>query len=161
MSSQTAPTKTQAAPLSSVSWTNPGLDVWSYWVDAWQRGVLFLDVLQQRSKQYEEHAAKPAPHVLKFGVELVMDGRMLPRPVNYLLARVTPPKGVEVNEKKRPFVIVDPRAGHGPGIGGFKAQSEIGVAFQAGHPCYFIGFLPEPVAGQTIEDISDRRGGLS
>ena len=130
------------------------MDVWSYWMDAWQRGVLFLDVLQQRSKQYEEHAAKPAPHVLKFGVELVMDGRKLPRPVNYLLARVTPPKGVEVNEKKRPFVIVDPRAGHGPGIGGFKAQSEIGVAFQAGHPCYFIGFLPEPVAGQTIEDIS-------
>ena len=83
-----------------------------------------------------------------------MDGRKLSRPVNYILARVTPPKGVEVNEKKRPFVIVDPRAGHGPGIGGFKAQSEIGVAFQAGHPCYFIGFLPEPVPGQTIEDIS-------
>ena len=129
------------------------MDAWSYWVDAWQRGVLFLDVLQQRSKQYEEHAAKPAPHVLKFGAELVMDGRKLPRPVNYVLARVTPPKGVEINDKKRPFVIVDPRAGHGPGIGGFKAQSEIGVAFQAGHPCYFIGFLPEPVPGQTIEDI--------
>ena len=131
----------------------PALEAWSYWVDAWQRGVLFLDVMQQRSKQYEEHAAKPAPHVLKFGAELVMDGRTLPRPVNYILARVTPPKGVRVNDKKRPFVVVDPRAGHGPGIGGFKAQSEIGVAFQAGHPCYFIGFLPEPVPGQTIEDI--------
>lgn len=154
MTSQIAPTKLQAAPLSSNSWTNPGLDVWSYWLDAWQRGVLFLDVLQQRSKQYEEHAAKATPHVLKFGVELVMDGRQLPRPVNYVLARVTPPKGVVVNEKKRPFVIVDPRAGHGPGIGGFKAQSEIGVAFEAGHPCYFVGFLPEPVPGQTIEDIS-------
>src|SRR6185437_13272986 len=95
------------------------------------------------------------PHVLKFGVELVMDGRQLPRPVNYVLARVTPPKGVVVNEKKRPFVVVDPRAGHGPGIGGFKAQSEIGVAFQAGHPCYFIGFLPEPMcainAGKSVE----------
>ena len=153
MTSQTAPAKPQAAPLPSVSWTNPALDVWSYWVDAWQRGVLFLDVMQQRSKQYEEQGAKPAPHVLKFGAELVMDGRNLPRPVNYVLARVTPPTGVEVNEKKRPFVVVDPRAGHGPGIGGFKPQSEIGVAFQAGHPCYFIGFLPEPVAGQTIEDI--------
>ena len=133
--------------------SNPALDAWSYWVDAWQRGVLFLDVLQQRSKQYEEHAAKPAPHVLKFGVELVMDGRKLPRPVNYVLVRITPPNGVEVDEKKRPFVIFDPRAGHGPGIGGFKAQSEIGVAFQAGHPCYFVGFLPEPLPGQTIEDI--------
>ena len=24
---------------------------------------------------------------------------------------------------------------------------------RAGHPCYFVGFLPEPVPGQTIEDI--------
>jgi len=50
-------------------------------------------------------------------------------------------------------MIVDPRAGHGPGIGGFKADSEIGVIFKAGHPCYFVGFLPEPMPGQTIEDI--------
>jgi pimeloyl-ACP methyl ester carboxylesterase len=153
MNSQQVQATSQATVIPSFLTRNPALDAWSYWVDAWQRGVLFLDVMQQRSKQYEEHAAKPAPHVLKFGAELVMDGRKLPRPVNYILARVTPPKGVSVNDKKRPFVIVDPRAGHGPGIGGFKAQSEIGVAFQAGHPCYFIGFLPEPVPGQTIEDI--------
>ncbi len=58
------------------------------------------------------------------------------------------------NPKNRPFVIIDPRAGHGPGIGGFKAQSEIGMAIEAGYPAYFIGFLPEPVPGQTIEDIA-------
>src|SRR5271167_4880573 len=45
-------------------------------------------------------------------------------------------------------------AGHGPGIGGFKADSEIGVALKAGHPCYFIGFLPDPMPGQTIGDIA-------
>ena len=56
--------------------------------------------------------------------------------------------------RRRPFVVVDPRAGHGPGIGGFKADSEIGVALKAGHPCYFIGFLPDPMPGQTIEDIA-------
>ena len=50
-------------------------------------------------------------------------------------------------------MIVDPRAGHGPGIGGFKADSEIGMAMHAGHPCYFVGFTPEPMPGQTIEDI--------
>ena len=50
--------------------------------------------------------------------------------------------------------MVDPRAGHGPGIGGFKADSEIGVAMKAGHPCYFIGFLPEPMPGQTIERVA-------
>jgi hypothetical protein len=129
-------------------------NAWSYWLDAFQRGVLFLDVMRQRSQHREEHIAKLAPHVLKFGTDIVMDGRTLPRPVNYVLARITPPAGVKIDETKRPFVVVDPRAGHGPGIGGFKAQSEIGVAFKAGHPCYFIGFLPEPIPGQTIEDIA-------
>ncbi|MTD93906.1 DUF3141 domain-containing protein [Hyphomicrobium sp. xq] len=128
-------------------------DAWSYWIDACQRSLLFFDVLQQRSERYREHAAKVAPHVLKFACELVMDGRTLGRPVNYVLVRVAPPPDVEIDATKRPFVIVDPRAGHGPGIGGFKPQSEIGVAFKAGHPCYFIGFLPEPIPGQTIEDI--------
>jgi pimeloyl-ACP methyl ester carboxylesterase len=50
-------------------------------------------------------------------------------------------------------VVVDPRAGHGPGIGGFKADSELGVAMRAGHPCYFVGFTPDPMPGQAIEDI--------
>ena len=71
-----------------------------------------------------------------------------------LLARIVAPTGVTVDQSKRPFVVVDPRAGHGPGIGGFKADSEIGVALKAGHPCYFIGFLFDPVPGQTIEDIA-------
>jgi hypothetical protein len=25
---------------------------------------------------------------------------------------------------------------------------------KAGHPCYFIGFTPDPMPGQTIEDIA-------
>ena len=135
-----------------------GRDVLAYWTDAFQRGVLLLDVLGERSKGYQEHAAKEAPHVLKFQCELIMDGRKLPRPVNYVLVRVTPPDGEDVDDSSRPFVIVDPRAGHGPGIGGFKAQSEIGVAMKAGHPCYFIGFLPEPMPGQTIEDVARAEG---
>ena len=128
-------------------------ETWSYWMDACQRAVLFLNVLQERSDRQQEHTAKVAPHVLKFGCELVMDGRKLRRPVNYLLVRIAPPKGTDIDEGKRPFVIFDPRAGHGPGIGGFKPQSEIGVALKAGHPCYFVGFLPDPVPGQTIEDV--------
>ena len=119
-----------------------------YGVDAWQRSVLFLDVMRQRAKQYEAHAKQEiAPNVLDFDAELVLDGRTLPRPVNYLLARIVPPEEAStIDPKKRPFVVVDPRAGHGPGIGGFKADSEIGVAMKAGHPCYFVGFLPEPDA---------------
>ncbi len=41
--------------------------------------------------------AKVAPHVLKFGCELVMDGRKLPRPVNYVLVRIVPPDGIEID----------------------------------------------------------------
>ena len=125
-----------------------------YATDAAQRSVLFLDVMRQRGNQYREHVAETAPHVLDYEVELVVDGRKLSRPVNYVLARVIPPEGDQVDPSRRPFVIVDPRAGHGPGIGGFKADSEIGVVFKAGHPCYFIGFLPDPMPGQTIEDIA-------
>ena len=125
-----------------------------YMVDAGQRSILFLDVMRQRGIQYHEHLAETAPHVLNYSVELIVDGRTLERPVNYGLVRVAPPRGVEIDTGRRPFVVVDPRAGHGPGIGGFKADSEIGVAMKAGHPCYFIGFLPEPMPGQTIEDIA-------
>ena len=62
--------------------------------DAWQRSVLFLDVMRQRGAQYEEHAAQAAPHVLDYEAELVCDGRSLPRPVNYVLVRIVPPDGV-------------------------------------------------------------------
>ena len=125
-----------------------------YITDASQRSVLFWDVMRQRGNQYREHLAETAPHVLDYEVELIVDGRALERPVNYALVRIVPPEGVEVDPTRRPFVVVDPRAGHGPGIGGFKADSEIGVALKAGHPCYFVGFLPEPMPGQTIGDIA-------
>jgi len=125
-----------------------------YFIDAAQRSVLFWDVMRQRGNQFREHLAKAAPHVLDYDVELIVDGRSLQRPVNYALVRIVPPKTVAIEPTRRPFVVVDPRAGHGPGIGGFKADSEIGVALKAGHPCYFVGFLPEPIPGQTIEDVA-------
>src|SRR5215468_251456 len=125
-----------------------------YLIDAAQRSVLFLDVMRQRGNQFREYLSKTAPHVLDYEIELIVDGRTLPRPVNYALVRIVPPKAIELDPARRPFVVVDPRAGHGPGIGGFKADSEIGVALKAGHPCYFIGFLPEPMPGQTIEDVA-------
>jgi uncharacterized protein DUF3141 len=132
---------------------NP-VDAAAYAIDAWQRSVLFLDVMRRRAAEYQAHQTELAPNVLDYRAELVIDGRRLDRPVNYLLARIVPSEGVVIDQTKRPFVIVDPRAGHGPGIGGFKADSEIGVAMKAGHPAYFIGFLPEPVPGQTILDIT-------
>jgi hypothetical protein len=130
--------------------TNPWQD---YLIDAWQRSILFLDVLRQRAENSAEHNARLVPHVLSFKAEVVIDGRKLERPVNYMLVRIVPPAGIVTDPRKRPFIVFDPRAGHGPGIGGMKHDSEIGVALKAGHPCYFVGFLPEPVPGQTVEDV--------
>jgi hypothetical protein len=50
-------------------------------------------------------------------------------------------------------VIIDPRAGHGPGIGGSKLNSQIGVALDYGHPVYFVMFYVDPEPGQTIADV--------
>ena len=146
-SSASQPIKAAARPFNMYG---PAIE---YLIDAAQRNVLFWDVMRQRGNQYREHLAETAPHVLDYKAELIIDGRKLDRPVNYALVRVVPPAGIEIDPKRRPFVVIDPRAGHGPGIGGFKADSEIGVAFKAGHPCYFVGFLPDPMPGQTIEDI--------
>ncbi len=110
-------------------------------------------MLRQRGNNFFERNAAEAPHVLTFDTELLIDGRTLERPVNYGLARIIPPPNMQVDENKRPFIVLDPRAGHGPGIGGMKQDSEIGEALVAGHPCYFVGFLPKPVPGQTVEDV--------
>ncbi len=141
--------------LHPVPLMHPALESASeYMVDAWQRNILYTDVMRQRGNQYQRHMAKKAPNVLSMKAELVLDGRTLKHPVNYMLTLITPPKDMPIDPIKRPFVVVDPRAGHGPGIAGFKPESEIGVAVAAGHPCYFIGFLPQPEPEQTVEDVA-------
>jgi Protein of unknown function (DUF3141) len=138
--------------MDMLNWSGFG-SIPEYWLDVWQRSVLTLDVLRERGNTYLEQSAKEVPHVLEFKTELVRDGRTLARPVNYLLVRIVPIPGTKIDPAKAPIVVVDPRAGHGPGIGGMKHDSEIGVALAAGHACYFIGFLPKPTPGQTIEDV--------
>src|SRR5262249_36033441 len=128
-----------AAPLGIFA---PAIE---YMVDAAQRSVLFWDVMRQRVNQYRQHLAEAVPNVLDYEVELVVSGKTLGRPVNYGLVRVIPPAGVDIDPTRRPFVIVDPRAGHGPGIGGFKAHSEIGGAFQAGAALHFFRLFPHTV----------------
>ena len=55
--------------------------------DAFERSVLFLDVLRQRGNDYLEQSRRTAPHVLNFKFNLLIDGRTLPKPVNYVLVR--------------------------------------------------------------------------
>ena len=131
-----------------------------YLVDAWQRGVLTADVLRERGNIFEEHNAAGAPPVLCFDYTVVVDGHDLERPVNYMLLEIRPPEGVEVHAWKRPFMIIDPRAGHGSGIGGFKDDSQVGVALHGGHPVYFVAFRQHPEPGQTIADVMQAEAGF-
>ncbi len=122
--------------------------------DFWQRSFLFLDILRQRGNQRENMLAHGVASVLIYDSELVMRGDELRHPVNYSLLRIIPPEGAEIDDRKRPVFVIDPRAGQGPGIGGLKHLSEIGDAFKAGHPVYFAGFTALPVEGQRIEDVA-------
>ena len=104
---------------------------------------------------FVEHEQAGCPPVLIFDFETVVDGRKLKRPVNYALVRITPPEDMPPsNDALRPFLIIDPRAGHGSGIGGFKSDSQVGVALRRGHPVYFVIFFRDPEPGQTILDIT-------
>ncbi|MGE5128702.1 MAG: DUF3141 domain-containing protein, partial [Sphingomonadaceae bacterium] len=141
---------------ASVRPTSPW-EAWTSWTqyatDLGQRTVLFWDTLRQRGNQYVEHVQAGSPPVLHFDYEMVLDARTFRRPVNYALVKIVPPAGVTVDPKRRPYVIIDPRAGHGPGIGGFKDDSQVGVALREGHPVYFVIFFPEPAPGQTLLDV--------
>lgn len=134
---------------------HPLVAAWqSYVMDTVQRSLLMLDALRKRGDIFLEHEAAGAPPVLIYDYEVVLDGADLPRPCNYMLLRIKAPEGMETFAWKRPYVIIDPRAGHGPGIGGFKPDSQVGVALADGHPVYFIAFRPQPEPGQTIADVT-------
>lgn len=142
-------------------YANPGtwmacmdpLNGYAYALDSMQRTVLFWDTLRQRGNNFVENTLQGLKPVLHFDYETVLDGRQFDRPVNYALLRITPPEGVTVDDSRRPYVIIDPRAGHGPGIGGFKDDSQVGVALRAGHPVYFVIFFRDPEPGQTLLDV--------
>jgi pimeloyl-ACP methyl ester carboxylesterase len=130
-------------------------DWWEYGVDFAQRSVLFWDTMRERGNNWLAHEAAGKPPVLAYRYDVLSDGRTFERPVNHALVRIIPPKGINVDDDLRPYIIIDPRAGHGPGIGGFKEDSEVGVALSAGHPVYFVIFYPEPAPGQTLADVTD------
>ncbi|CAB3777330.1 hypothetical protein LMG28688_00333 [Paraburkholderia caffeinitolerans] len=147
-----------AQPAADLPALAAALDPWAgyrYAVDVVERSVLFWDTLRQRGNAFVDQTSRGLQPVLHFDHELVVDGRKLPRPVNYALIRLLPPDGVVVDVSKRPYVIIDPRAGHGPGIGGFKDDSQAGVALKAGHPVYFVIFFRDPEPGQTLLDVCE------
>jgi pimeloyl-ACP methyl ester carboxylesterase len=145
-----------------------------YLVDRFQRVILFWDILRKRGNNYLTHLKAGQPPILIFDYEVIMDGRFFTKPVNYSLVRIidrrqrkapevsaagerrTRIKGEVVDHEglpARPIIIIDPRAGHGPGIGGSKLDSQIGIALEFGHPVYFVLFAPDPEKDQTLVDV--------
>ena len=125
--------------------------------DVFERSILFWDTLRKRANNMLEHERAGLPPLLDFEYETLLDARHFERPANYALLRITQ-VGDDcwedcVDLDKPPVIVVDPRAGHGPGIGGFKHDSEVGMALHEGHPVYFVIFFPEPAAGQTLIDV--------
>ena len=129
----------------------------AYQRELFRRTVLFLDILRERANNMLAHEQAGLPPLLDFEYETILDARRFERPTNYALLRITSCHGhraVDCERRgARPVVIIDPRAGHGPGIGGFKQDSEVGISLQKGHPTYFVIFFPEPCAGQTLADV--------
>jgi len=153
-----APNELKLPPAAADAAAANSVEQWtSYWLDAAQRGVLFLDVLRERANNMLEHERNGLPPLLDFEYETILDARRFARPANYALLRVTGAGKDRIedclDENKPPVMILDPRAGHGPGIGGFKRDSEVGMALHEGHPVYFVIFYPEPCPGQTLADV--------
>jgi len=151
-------------------------DLVSYGLDTAQRSVLFMDVIRKRGNIYLDHLRNGQPPVLAFDHEIVLDARTLDRPANFALVRILDRRRTDTSDRRRtsrdnerrhksrlgevaaeavtrPIVIIDPRAGHGPGIGGSKRDPQIGMALDAGHPVYFMIFFTDPMPGQTLADV--------
>ncbi|NML16949.1 DUF3141 domain-containing protein [Azohydromonas caseinilytica] len=133
-------------------WSTPAL--LRYWADVAWRTVATMDTLRERARVMREHEAAGMPPLLHFEAEQVADGRDGHPRSNYQLLRITRCGSDHLEQHvlpgAAPVLVVDPRAGHGPGIGGFRRDSEVGMALVEGHPVYFAVFDPEPVEGQTM-----------
>ena len=159
-------------PLAGLTYFN---DAAQYARDTLERTVLFLDTLRKRGNNYLAHIENGQPPTLVFKYKVILDGSKLEKPVNYSLVKIVerrsgtastpdemsdrrdsqPLKESIPDENLRPIIIVDPRAGHGPGIGGSKKDSEIGMALNQGHAVYFLIFKPLPAAQQTLGDVKN------
>ncbi len=152
-------------------WVDAALD---YGIDRWQRSILFWNVMRQRGNNYLAHVRAGQPPVVIFDYDTILDGREFDPPVNYALVKIGERRGGEADRRRearlarirrknipatalrpkdgpvRPLVVIDPRAGHGPGVGGSKIDSQIGVALDYGYPVYFIMFFPDPEPDQTV-----------
>lgn len=153
--------QTMLAPVRAGQLRQPSpAECFEYWVDFCQRSLLYLDALRQRGDNTLAYEAAGYPLLLKFPYETLIDGRDLLRPVNYSLLKIIPETEQPNNSERAPVIVIDPRGGHGAGIGGFKQDSAVGESLRAGHPTYFIAFSHSPESGQTLHDVGVAQAGF-
>lgn len=149
-----APATPPVEPAAPASLTEQAL---RYQVDRWQRCLMLLDTFRERANNMLAHETAGMPPPLHFEYETILDARLFERPANYALLRITRCEEEDasacVDASKPPVIIIDPRAGHGPGIGGFKHDSEVGMSLHEGHATYFVVFFPLPCPNQTLSDV--------
>ena len=151
-----AETAMQASSPSAGVVTSPGIaPAWPHYVtDGLQRAALFLQALVHRGDLLLEDERAGLPLRLRFPHETVLDARDFPEPAGYSLLRILPDGDACFEHcagaNPRPVIVFDPRAGHAPGIGGFRRDSELGMALHRGHPVYFVAHHMEPCPGQTL-----------
>lgn len=162
------PTPPEQSPFL---WSSAAIE---YATDRWQRTILYWDVMRQRGNNYIDHLRAGQPPVVVFEYDTILDGRDFDPPANYCLVKIrerrdaladrrrkarsmlSRRKGLPADARRpkpgpvRPLVVIDPRAGHGPGIGGSKLDSQIGMALDYGYPVYFVMFYPDPQPDQTV-----------
>ncbi len=150
--------KNSEALASAMNLAQQQGSLWADWgkylLDATERACLTMDTLRKRGDIFLEHEAKGCPPVLAYDYEIVMDGRDQKYPSNYQLLKILPPEGITIDNSRRPYIVIDPRAGHGPGIGGFKTDSQVGVALREHHPVYFVAFRRDPEPGQFLSYVT-------
>ena len=114
-----------ASQIDAASAISPLSDVFAYQRDVWERWILFIDTLRQRAEDLLAHDRAGKPPLLDFDYELILDARRFEKPANYALLRITRVDDDCIEDcldpSKAPVIIVDPRAGQGPGISNRKA----------------------------------------
>ena len=153
---------TQICDDKVTQWSGWQKHLGEYLVDSLQRSIIFTDILRKRGNNYIKHIRSGQPPVLTYNYEMILNAKNFEHPANYARVRISDRRRADIQKAvddrrekireritrpKRPIVIIDPRAGHGPGIGGSKRDSEIGMALEHGHPVYFILFYTDPIPG--------------
>ena len=111
--------------------------------------------MRQRGNQYREHLAEIAPHVLE------LRGRAGHRRPHARAAGQLRARRASFRRRASRSIRSGARSSssiRAPGTARASAASRptarSASRLKAGHPCYFVGFLPDPMPGQTIEDIA-------